>query len=197
MAIFVASVQVGPSLGPLIGGYVTVNKDWRWTQWVLLMGLAIVFTITLGMSETYKKVILQRRAKRLGIPGPPGQEGTLVEKVKFFATKTVVRPLHMLCTESIVTLFDIYVAFNFGLLNAFFAAFSWVFETVYGFSLGITGLTYLGQTVGSMVGLAIMLYVYNYVWAAQSRRAQVEGQKVPPERRLIIAKLGAPLIPVS
>ena len=197
MAIFVASVQVGPSLGPLIGGYVTVNRNWRWTQWVLLMGLAIVFAITLGMSETYKKVILQHRAKKLGIPGPPGQEGTITQQVKFFATKTIVRPLHMLCTEPIVTLFDIYVAFNFGLLNAFFAAFSWVFENVYGFRLGPTGLTYLGQTVGSMVGLAIMLYVYKYTWAPQTQRLKAEGQKVPPERRLIIAKLGAPLIPIS
>jgi hypothetical protein len=33
----------------------------------------------------------------------------------------------MMFTEPIVTFFDIYNAFNFGLLNAFFAAFSWVF----------------------------------------------------------------------
>ena len=46
--------------------------------------------------------------------------------MKQFVTKTVSRPIYMMFTEPIVTFFDIYNAFNFGLLNAFFAAFSWV-----------------------------------------------------------------------
>jgi MFS family permease len=182
-----------------IGGFVTETKSWRWTQWVILFGVAFVFALTLGMAETYKKVILKSRAKRLGVPGPPEPERTWAEAAKFFATKTVVRPLHMLFTEPIVTLFDLYVAFNFGLLNAFFAAFSWVFENSYGFDLGVVGLTYLGQAVGSLVGLCIVLYVYRVYWTKEARRAEQNepSGQMSPDRRLIVAKCGAPLIPIS
>ena len=60
---------MGPALGPVIGGFVTETRGWRWTQWVIAFGIAIVFAIVLGMSETYKKTILENRAKKLGIPG--------------------------------------------------------------------------------------------------------------------------------
>ncbi|PIA91482.1 Fluconazole resistance protein 1 [Cercospora beticola] len=200
MAMFISMVQVGPALGPLIGGYVTIEMSWRWTQWVILFGMAFVLGLTLGMKETYKAVILSRRAKALGIEGPdlPHANKTRIETIKFFATKTIVRPLHMLCTEVIVTLFDLYVAFNFGLLNAFFAAFSWVFQNVYGFGLGSTGLTYLGQLVGTIVGLCIMLYISVVKWPRDLEALKQEGgSKLPPEHRLLIAKIGAPLLPAS
>nr|POE99415.1 polyamine transporter 4 [Quercus suber] len=199
MAVYVTSVQMGPALGPLIGGYVTVNQGWRWTQWVILFGLAFVLVLTLGMSETYKKKILQSRAKKFNIPGPPEPERSKIETAKFFLTKTVTRPISMFCTEPIVTLFDIYVAFNFGLLNAFFAAFAWVFKTRYNFGLGTVGLTYLGQAVGSLFGLAIMLYITQIHWKRLARNAKQQDQdaKLEPESRLLMAKIGAPLLPIS
>ncbi|KAK3059871.1 hypothetical protein LTS18_009875, partial [Coniosporium uncinatum] len=199
MAAFITMVQMGPALGILIGGFVTVTEGWRWTQWVILFGLAFVLAITLGMSETYKKVILKKRARKLGIEGPPEPDRTTAETVKFFATKTIERPMHMLFTEPIVTLFDIYVAFNFGLLNAFFAAFSWVFENVYGFGIGVTGLTYLGQAIGSIVGFFVILAVYQFYWVPHARRLKKEdgGAKMAPEERLYIAMAGAVMLPVS
>lgn len=198
MGTFVTMVQMGPALGPLIGGFVTVEESWRWTQWVMLFGMAAVIALTVGMSETYKPVILKRRANKHGLETSDDPQRSTMQSIKFFATKTVLRPLHMLFTEPIVTLFDIYIAFNFGLLNAFFAAFSWVFMTEYGFDLESTGLTYLGQAVGSLAGLCIMLYVFYAVWPKQARQMEVRGKaKLPPEHRLLIAKMGAPLIPIS
>lgn len=195
MSTFVSMVQMGPAFGPLIGGFVTETRSWRWTQWVMLFGMAIVIGITIPMSETYKAKILKTRAKKYGLESPKQDFGDSF--VKYFLRKTIIRPLHMLFTEPIVTFFDIYIAFNFGLLNAFFAAFSWVFMTVYGFNLGATGLTYLGQAVGTWIGLAVIIYVYKAVWVKMSRAAKEKGEKLPPEHRLFIAKIGAPFMPVS
>lgn len=177
----------------------TEKRGWRWTQWVILFGLAIVLALTLTTQETYKLAILKTRAKRLGIEGPPQSHRTRAEFIKEFAGKTIVRPIHLLLTEPIVMLFDIYTAFTFGLLNAFFAAFSWVFQNTYGFSIGSTGLTYLGQAAGTLVGLFIILYFSQYQWASEIRRLQEDDPeaRLPPERKLIIAKLGAPLLPIS
>ncbi|KAI5364037.1 Putative major facilitator superfamily, MFS transporter superfamily [Septoria linicola] len=199
MSMFVSFTQVGPALGSVIGGFVTLERSWRWTQWVMLFGSALVIALTMGMSETYKSVILRKRAKALNIEGPPSPHAnkSAMETIKSFATKTIVRPLHMMCTEPIVTLFDLYVAFNFGLLNAFFASFSWVFENVYGFGIGVTGLTYLGQLVGTFIGLGIMIWISIYRWPRQAAAKSQEGTKLEPEYRLLSAKIGAPCLPIS
>lgn len=126
IAIFITMIQMGPVFGPIVGGYVTEGENWRWTQWVILFGMVVAFVLTCFTSESYKTVILRKRAKHLGIEPPPDSKTTLLASVRFFVTKTITRPIYMMCTEPIVTFFDIYNAFNFGLLNAFFAAFSWV-----------------------------------------------------------------------
>jgi hypothetical protein len=183
-----------------------------------LFGLAVAFALTIPMSESYKTVLLKRRAKSLGIQPPPDARTTMSQNVRFFVTKTIARPMSMMFTEPIVALFDIYNAFNFGLLNSFFAAFSWVwvylpdfnadlrgwclfdsFANVYGFGIDSAGLTYLGQAVGSIAGLLIVLYVYKSYWAKKSLKAK-EGDltaNMVPEERLIIAKIGAPMFPIS
>lgn len=192
-------VQLGPATGPIVGGYVTIYKSWRWTQWSILFGLSVVFVMTMTQSETYKAVILRRRAKHRGLTDGCNDTGTQDDRIKLFFTKTVLRPLHMMTTEPIVAAFDIYVAFNFGLLNAFFAAFPWVFDRQYGFGLGATGLTYLGQAVGSLVGLVIMLYVYSQYWSKEIAKAEKQHSTstMAPEKRLILAKIGAPMISVG
>ena len=196
IAMMITLVQLGPAVGPVVGGAVTIHKSWRWTQWTILFGLVVVFIMTITQSETYKSVILRRRARKLGLStGNSNDKSTRSDRAKLFLTKTVLRPLHMMTTEPIVAAFDIYVAFNFGLLNAFFAAFAWVFETQYHFSLTSTGLTYLGQAAGSLVGLSIMLYIYRFYWTRETVKAK--PGKMAPEKRLIIAKLASPMMPTA
>lgn len=182
-----------------VGGFVTGAFGWRWTQWVILFGVAIALIVNVAMSETHKPSILRARASRLGIEGPYEPQRTRSEAVKYFATKTIIRPVEMIFTEPIVLAFDLYAAFAFGLLNAFYGAFSWVFETQYGFSIGITGLTYLGQAVGSLVSCGITCYISQVIWAEETTRLTKvnPAAKLPPERKLILAKIGALLLPIS
>lgn len=89
--------------------------------------------VTLFTQETYKKTIIQHRNKKLGIPPLPTPFASAA-KIKFLLTATLTRPLHMLFTEPIVALLSLYVAFNFSVLFSFFAAFPYVFDSVYGFN---------------------------------------------------------------
>ena len=199
MACFVTTVQLGPAFGPLLGGFVVQYKSWRWTQWIMLFALGATVTMTLGMSETYKKVILQRRAKRLGLQQPQQLQKSTRETIRFFMMKTLIRPLHMLCTETIVSLFDLYVAFAFGLLNAFFTSFAWVFRTVYGMDTAQTGLTFLSQAAGTLVGCAMMIAFDHFFYKRRAAAWRDCGKalKLPPEQRLWIAMAGAPMLPIS
>lgn len=121
---------------PLLGGFLVEYKDWRWTQWTILFfivafGIPIPFT-----KETYKKTVLRRRAKKLGIvDSSVPLERTFLQATRGFLTTVLFRPLHMLITEPIVTLICMYNGFMFGLMYTYVVASPWVYATYYGFSL--------------------------------------------------------------
>jgi hypothetical protein len=94
---------------------------------------------------------------------------------------------------------DLYVAINFGILNAFFAAFPDVFHSQYQFNFGSIGLTFLGQVVGSIAGfLIIIIWDHLRYQPLQRNLSQKDPpQKLSPEERLVIAMIGAPLLPIS
>lgn len=101
------------------------------------------------MSETYKRV----NDRRVSSKGAESTTETVTSTLNAdFFKRVLLRPLHMLGTEIIVLLLDLYIAVNFGLLNGFFAAFPYVFETQYEFRVQEVGLTFLGQAVGSLLG---------------------------------------------
>ena len=144
-------------------------------------------------------MILQRRARQLGIPPPPSPLPEGFAKIKFLLVMTVWRPLHMLFTEPIVIAFGIYVAFNFAILYGFFAAFPAVFEGIYGFNTGESGLVFLAIAVGNVVGYAAFVFIDRLtfrplVLAAKERQ---DTGAIPPEARLYSALIGAFLLPIS
>lgn len=61
----------GASYWPGSWGFPAQYKGWRWTQWTILFIMLPSYLSALGMKETYKKFILQKRAQKLGIPPPP------------------------------------------------------------------------------------------------------------------------------
>jgi MFS family permease len=218
MAAYVCTPFMGPALGPLLGGYATMGENWRWTAWVTLFVVVIcIAPIFLGMRETYKKTILQKRARRERKARDETQpeRPPLGRKMLQFFRLTLARPLYMLFTEPIPGLFSLYVAFNFAVQYTFFAAFPLIFEEFYGFNLGQVGLTFLGLGVGVIPGFIILIVFtikFYKPWvielksthAKAVRAAQAAGEDapkssgvVPPEWRLILAIPASILMPVS
>lgn len=55
MAIFSVAPFIGPSVGPIIGGFINYNTHWRWTYYVLIIwGAALLAAIILLVPETYR-----------------------------------------------------------------------------------------------------------------------------------------------
>ncbi|GME45012.1 Benomyl methotrexate resistance protein [Neofusicoccum parvum] len=195
---FVMWPFAGPSLGPFIGGFVVQYKTWRWTQWVILFGMTFVYILLLFIPETYKKAILKKRAKRRNTPLPPktGPQGTAA--IKFLLTVTLLRPLHMLATEPIVTCISVYVAFVFAVLFSFFEAFPIVFEGVYGFDTVQTGLTFLAVGLGVLLAGATAVFCDFHFYQPEYRRAMAAGETATaPEFRLYVSMMGSVGVPVG
>jgi MFS family permease len=184
---------------PVIGSFVTVRKSWRWTQWVLVFFAIFSFLLTLFTHETYKKTLLLRRLKKRGLPPPPSPFPSTAAKLKFFLTVTVLRPIHMLVTEPIVGVFSLYVAFNFAVLYAFFAAFPLVFESVYGFDAEQTGLVFLAIGVGCLLAVPTVILCDIYLYQPRFRASKAAGKAgvVAPEYRLYPAMMGSVGLPLG
>lgn len=198
MSIYVTTPFLGPAIGPLVGGFTAEAKGWRWTMWVLLFFTVVCLTPALFMKETYKSAILRKRAKKRGLQYPTSGR-TPMQAAKFFLRSTITRPVRMCAVEPVVLFFTLYIGINFGMLYGFFAAFPYVFQTVYGFGLGQIGLSFLGIGVGCIVGCVLIILFFRLVYkpkVVQSYKAG-RGGKVPPETRLWIAMIGSVMLPVS
>ncbi|KAI1127289.1 MFS multidrug transporter-like protein [Nemania abortiva] len=192
--LIVSTFFLGPSLGPLIGGYtIEARGDWRWLMWVLLLITGPVMIVVLPSKETSKKIILARRAKHLGVPGPP--RPPVRTALKTLLVVTLGRPLKMLATEPIVTSVSVYHAFVFGVLYAFFESYPYVFGRVYDFSSSQIGLAFLGIFIGTWLAILTFAIVDKTVY--QKKKAAYAPEKPPPEERLYTSMLGAPGIPIA
>lgn len=144
------------------------------------------------LQESYKPVILTRRALARGDPIPPKPDPKTALKLIF--TITLTRPIMMLLTEPIVQAVALYSSFAFAVLFGFFEAYPFAFEKEYGFGLGETGLCFLGIAVGLIFGCIIYLIQDRLVYAPAFRK---HNGSPPAEIRLVPAMIGSVLMPVG
>jgi DHA1 family multidrug resistance protein-like MFS transporter len=104
----------------------------------------------------------------------------------------LVKPITLNFTEPIVFLLNLYIALIYGLLYIWFESFPLVFTGIYGFSLGIEGVAFLGILVGTIVG-ASCLFLWLYLY--QEKQFDDNGN-IEPEKRLIPAMVGCFFVPI-
>ncbi|KAF2832692.1 MFS multidrug transporter-like protein [Ophiobolus disseminans] len=189
-SMFLAAPFTGPVLGPVIGGFLAQYKTWPWTQWVQIFITLIATLVALPMKETYKPIILKKRARKHGLKMPDAPKGA---KMKTAIVVKVVRPLHMLVAELPVLLFSLYTSFAFGTLFLFFAAFPFIFTRApYAFSPSQSGLTFLSIGIGIALGVGTAVVVDKVMYQPRYQKALAAGNGyVAPEQRLYCAMMGS------
>lgn len=56
MTLFTAAPFLAPSMGPLIGGFINSNVDWRWTHYIMIIWASLMFlAIFFLVPETYRE----------------------------------------------------------------------------------------------------------------------------------------------
>ncbi|KAK1813412.1 hypothetical protein LTR12_012202 [Friedmanniomyces endolithicus] len=199
-AFYYSIPTFGAALGPLVGGFVAEARGWRWTLFTTVFLTVAFYIPILFTKESYKKTILQRRAKKLGIEGPPQVERTTTETIRYFATTLLFRPLHMLLTEPIVTLVCLYNAFLFGLIYTFVVAAPWIYKTYYGFSVSGQSLSFLGMITGTAIAPFPLILVDHFIYQPRLKRfreTKSEEERFPPEYRLYPALIASFILPAG
>lgn len=67
MTYFVLSPFLGPVLSPIMAGFATEAKGWRWSEWIQLIAGGLILPFIALMPETHKGIILRKRAKKRNI----------------------------------------------------------------------------------------------------------------------------------
>lgn len=198
MALWGIGPQLAPAVGPIIGGFLGEAEGWRWIFWLqaLAAGPILVFAIGI-LRETYAPVILQHKTNALILQT---RNQDLVSSLRDPTTPSqiishaIFRPLQLLILSPIVILFSLYTAVLFGYLYLFVTTLPEVFQGQYGFSVGQSGLAYLGLGLGSLLGLVVAGLTSDKMYKALAARNHDIGK---PEYRLPPLMLTSPLVAIA
>lgn len=200
LGIYYSIPSVGATIAPLVGGFVSRGRGWQWTQWVSIFVTVAFYIPVLFTRETYKKVILRRRALKMGIFDSASQKTPVRKAFRHFLTVLILRPLHMFVTEPIVTLVSIYNGLIFGILYTFVVSVPWIFRRYYNFSSIAESVSYLGISLGTILACVPFVLIDLYYYQTRLIRWQASHeckQQMPPESRLISSLVGSFLLPAS
>lgn len=163
---------------------------------ILILGYqaaSVTIASFLLMRETSAVTILKDKATRLR--KETGNlnlraKGDRQTPISHLIAQAISRPATYLIKSPILFLISLYIALNFGVTMLLFATFPTVFETYYGWSVGVSGLAYIGVGIGCGIGVMIFANLSDGLLHA-------EGGKFCPERRLILMMWVSPLFPIG
>ena len=163
IAMYTLAMFTGPYTAPFIAGYIANSYlGWRFVFYIpAFVGFFNTLMLIVFARETYapvvlvhKAAIIRRQTMNWGIHAR--QEKIEVE-FKDLITKNLARPFRILFTEPIAFLITVYMSFIYGLAYALLEAYPVVFQGVYGFKGGNSGLPFIGLIVGQGFACAFVL----------------------------------------
>ena len=218
MIAFSATTLAASGLGPGISNIMVQYVSWRWTWYLqtITCGLTVLAQ-AIFFKETRGSVLLSRKAQtlnswydKLEAAGDRGLEeftesGKRVRirwKVKSDEERasiltmiriSLVRPFHLLLTESIVFWFSFWVAFAWMILYASFASVPFLFITNHGFDSQAVGLVFFSIVVSSI------LFGIVCIWQEKlgDHYPRLRFREDVPESRLYFACIQSVLFPIG
>ncbi|CAK7266641.1 hypothetical protein SEPCBS119000_002133 [Sporothrix epigloea] len=204
-AVFAAAPFLGPSLGPIVAGFLGDAAGWRWVEGLMAIFTAVMVVIGgLIVPETYAPLLLRKRAAALSrltgkvyvskLDMHHRKAGSKGPSMAAQFRTALSRPWVLLFREPIVLILSTYMAIIYGTMYMMFAAFPIIFQQGRGWSSGIGGLAFLGIAVGMILGVSYAMYENrNY-----ARRAMATpDHSLPPEARLPLTVIGSFLLPIG
>lgn len=147
------------------------------------------------MSETSAPIILERKAKKLR--KETGNDKIRSKLDSGLAPKelfkySIIRPAKMLTRSAICFAISLYIGITYTYLYILFTTFSAVFTNQYHWHGGITGLSFLGLGIGSIIGQFVYIHYGNKTVSKHIKRGDFK-----PEMRLHIMCIGGFFLPIG
>jgi len=202
MAWFMCATTFGPVTAPAISGFIGETVNWRW-----VFGFGTFFALAalpflIVMPESYLPVLMSRKAARMrketGNENIIAQSDLQKKSWRYVLTVIMTRPYRMLFQEMIVASVCLYAFLTYAIFYMYFEAYPIIFQgptSVYHFSAGLTGLTFLPIGIGACMCAPIFIGWDSYL--ARARKAGEKWSRKEEYRRLPLACVGGPLYVIS
>ncbi|CEH15278.1 Synaptic vesicle transporter SVOP and related transporters (major facilitator superfamily) [Ceraceosorus bombacis] len=162
LSIFSIAPQLGPLVGPIMGGYMTqqLGDSWRLGLGLTSAAIAIALGATvLLVPETLAARIPHLRARELraeqGVKALCAAYEQTERSAAPFAAEVVLRPIILLSCEPAIQLAATHLGVCFSVFYLMATTFPAVYGTCYGEKPGIASLHYIAIFVGTMIGAAL------------------------------------------
>ncbi|KAL8291917.1 hypothetical protein RQP46_002175 [Phenoliferia psychrophenolica] len=190
---------LGPSVGPLIGGFVTqYTGSWRNINWVAVGFAGVMALLACFVPEIFGPTLLRARAERLTRESADGAHflsqhdvGRKID-IKTEAKVHLIKPFVYLLKEPTVLLFSLYIGFLYAILQIFFTAFPIIYQQNRGWKQGNAGLPFVALILGYFLAVPVTKLCSKPYLTRLSR----DG-KAAPELRLYFAMIAAASLPPS
>jgi hypothetical protein len=106
----------------------------------------------------------------------------------------LIRPLVLLYTEPILWCFNIFISLIYGILYLCFVAYPLIYTGIRGWSEGVTGLSFVGIAVGTILAIVSEPLARRYV---NSHPKDPDTGRVPPEASISIICVACFLCPIG
>jgi multidrug resistance protein len=197
--IFAGATFVGPTTGPIIGGFIVQSYlGWRWTAYITAIMAFFFGTIAfLIVPESHHPTILQARAKKIRYATKNWAIHSKADEnevdLKHIAHTYLLRPFEMIIKEPILLLVSVYLGLVYGILYLFFEAYPISFQEGRGWNGGVGALPFISIMIGFFLGSIAIAFVTKTRFA---RKFKKHGHVIP-EERLPPMIAGAFILPIG
>ncbi|KAL1873628.1 hypothetical protein VTK73DRAFT_815 [Phialemonium thermophilum] len=199
MAVFSFMSWAGPSLGPIVSGFLQITKGWRWAFFVVLWLGAPTALLMLTIPETYAPTRLICKARRIRKQAKPESPQASVRAPGEANQPSLARMYKIALTRPWALLFDpiclvcnVYTFVVSTLQYMLFSVYPIVFEDMRGWNAGVARLPLLGTVVGAFVGGLII-----FLDTSRRKKKTARLGELEPEDRLYMAMIGGVIFPIA
>lgn len=196
--IYTLVTLLGPTIGPVIGGFVTQYSTWRWSFFAITIADSVVqFLGLFFLQETFPPKLLGDKAKAMREKTGNSELRTKWETSDRTLTNVyklaLARPFILLFTQPICQIIVLYISYLYGLVYLMLTTFSLVWQEQYHEKVSIAGLNYISIAVGYIIGTQACAGINDIIY----KRLTEKHGAGRPEFRLPMLLLGSTLVPIG
>ena len=192
---FALSPLLGPTIAPIVNGWVTQELGWRWDDWLTLILSGAIFLLAVcSLPETYSPLILSFKARILRRVTGNSEHTSEYDKGQTVSAKLVqnLRLIgHFIFREITTLLFGLYLTLLYLMIYGFLEGFDFIFTKTYGFDVGQRYTAFTAITTGILIGLPYVVVINTIVTRKNGKN------EAPPEQRLLPSLLASPMLAIS
>ncbi|KAH9986480.1 major facilitator superfamily domain-containing protein [Xylariaceae sp. FL0662B] len=191
-------INLGATIAPVVGSYLTYDVNWRWTAWTtLIITGALSFLGCFTIRETSSRMILRHKASRLRFETGNWALHAKSEETRIrfhdITSRYLTKPIRMFVIEPILIIITLYLTLVYGILYLSFQAFPIAFQQR-GWPVTASSLPFIAVIIGILSAWAACS-VFSLTWYKELSLCTT-GPPLP-EWRLPPMILGGVLLPPS